>query len=121
MAIVAVLNGGLREAVLIPHLGEGIARPASAVILIAVILALSVLHQARLGGIGARQAWGVALLWLALTLVLETGLGLMQGQSRAEMLAAYHPGAPGLWLYVIAATLIAPPLVQALRARASRR
>ncbi len=115
MAVTAIVNGLVREAVLIPELGEGVARPLSALILLSAVLVLAWVHHSWSRGVDFRQAWMIGLLWVTLTLLFETGLGLMQGMTAAEMLATYHPLAPTLWLYVVLGILVVPVIVRCLR------
>jgi hypothetical protein len=115
LAIAAVINGVLREGVFIPALGETVARPLSAVILLAVVLALAWLQDAWSHGLTRAQAWMVGSLWLAMTLLFETLLGTMQGMTTSEILAGYHPLSPTLWLYVVLGIFVAPAIVVVAR------
>lgn len=115
MASAAVANGIARVTMLIPWLGEDAARPVSALILLSIVFALSLLHHRWSGGLSTAQAWTVGVLWLALTLLFETVLGLSQGMSAEVILASYDPFSPSLWVYVVAAILLAPPVVHSLQ------
>lgn len=111
MAVCAVLNGILRQAVLLPNLGEAAARPLSALILALVIVLLTSAFLRWTGRLTRRTAWMVGLGWLVLTVILEFGLGLMQGMPVDEIVALYNPLSPGLWDLVLLTTLLAPPLL----------
>ena len=119
MAVSAFLNGLLREGWLIPLLGENVARPASAMLLLVIVYLLAYLHQRWSGPITAPQALAVGVLWLTLTVALESVLGLSQGMSGAQILAAYSPTAPTYWIYVLAGIVLAPTLVRALWRRSA--
>lgn len=110
LAACAFANGLLREGVLIPMLGEGAARPLSALVLSLVVLVIARVLSRRAGPLGQR-AWGVGVLWVLLTILFEAGLGTMRGLSGADILASYSPLAPTLWLYVVLVILVAPPLM----------
>ena len=112
----AVLNGGFREAVLLPRLGTPSALVLSGVLLCVCIVAVSLLFGRWLGLIGNWQALSVGLLWLCLTLAFEFGFGrLVQDQSWPEMLQAYKFQDGNIWPLVLVVTLFAPLL--AVRAR----
>ena len=81
----AILNGGLREYVLAPAIGQKWALPASGIILS-----------------------GLIFLWILLTVIFEFATGLSGGNSIAELLAAYNPLTGNLWLLVLATTLFSP-------------
>ena len=111
----AVANGGLREAVLIPRLGTVAGQAFSGVLLSVLVLAVAYLALPWLRARGAGQLWGVGLGWLALTLVFEFSFGLLRGRTLAELLAAYRFEGGNLWPVVLAVTALAPWLAARLR------
>jgi hypothetical protein len=112
----AVLNGGLREALLVPALGKPAGPVLSGVLLSIVILAVSLLLVPRLGRLATGQCLYVGLLWLCLTLAFEFGFGrLVQHKPWAEILAAYTFKGGNLWPLVLAVVLISPWLAAKLR------
>lgn len=109
--VLAILNGGLREAFLVPRVGNPAAQLVSGVILIGCIVAVSVLLVPRTGAQSRGQLAGIGVLWLALTVAFEFGFGLaVQGKSWPELLAAYTFQHGNIWPIVLLATLVAPPL-----------
>lgn len=112
MSIGAVLNGTIRETLLISTLGEGVARPLSAALLLVVIYILTYVFW-RWAGRPRRLAslWTIGVLWLALTVVFEAGLGFSRGMSTREVLALYNPVSPTLWAFVLVGILVAPAIV----------
>lgn len=108
--VLAIGNGLLREAVLVPHLGQVAGTLASGLLLIAAVLAVAWLllrwRPARSPG----QAWRLGLGWLAATLVFETAFGLARGLPWRELLSAYTFADGNLWPLVLVAVLLAPRL-----------
>lgn len=106
----AIGNGLLREAVLVPRLGLVAGTVASGLLLIAAVFAVAWLllrwRPARSPG----QAWRLGLGWLAATLLFETGFGLARGLPWPALLSAYTFADGNLWPLVLLAVLLAPRL-----------
>ena len=101
MVLIAVANGALREAWLVPRLGEHAARQVSTLILIALfaIYIGSVLHRWPIAS--SAQAIAVGALWLFLTLAFEFALGrFVSGLSSEEIIEEYNLAAGRLWVLV---------------------
>jgi hypothetical protein len=114
--VCAVVNGGLREALLVPSLGKPVALVASGVLLSIVIVAVSVLLVPRFGRLSTSHCLSIGLLWLCLTLVFEFGLGrLVQHQSWQQLLDAYTFKDGNIWPLVLLVIFTAPLL--AIRVR----
>lgn len=112
----AILNGVLREGVLRPLLGSSIALPVSGILLMGFILLAALLFVPRLGNPGnPPPGWKVGLLWMTLTLLFETGMGVLQGASPAKLLSNYDPSGGNLWVFVVLFTGCAPQLALRLR------
>jgi hypothetical protein len=117
----AVLNGGLRESVLVPALGTRAAYILSGILLSACILivATGLARWMKLGD--ARRGLTVGLLWLLLTVAFEFGFGgLVRGRSWSDMLDAYTFRDGNVWPLVLAVTFFAPLLAMLVRGRAPR-
>jgi len=106
----AILNGGLRQNVLNPMLGEKIGEPLSVVLLCAIIFILCWFFIPRIGRGAAKTYWKIGFLWIILTILFETGFGLLLGYGFAELLKAYDITSGNLWLIVVLFTGIAPYL-----------
>lgn len=114
--VLAIANGGLREWLLLPHLGTPLALWISGVLLCLGIVALTYAFLPRLHVRTRRGLWQLGLLWLLLTLAFEFGFGrLVQGHSWPELLAAYTFEDGNLWPLVLLVTLVAPRLVARMR------
>jgi membrane protease YdiL (CAAX protease family) len=107
--VLAMLNGILREAVLLANLSKPVAFVLSGLLLSSFILAVAV-ALARWLDLNSRwRSLSVGLLWLCLTLIFEFGLGgVVQGRSWAEMLEAYTFKDGNIWPLVLAVTFFAP-------------
>jgi hypothetical protein len=71
-----------------------------------------------------RQAWCTGAVWLALTFLFETGMGLASGHPWSQIFGAYALWEGELWPLVLAFILISPRLALAVhvgRARARHR
>lgn len=68
----------------------------------------------------AGQAWRVGAVWVVLTFLFETGLGVAEGQPWSEILGAYALWRGQLWALVPAFLLVAPRLALAGHSAASR-
>ena len=115
LLLVAVANGGFREALLIPRFGPHPGHIVStgmlcAGILIVTYVAVGWIHPGSRG-----DAIAIGLAWLALTLAFEFGFGRARGKPWAELLADYDVLKGRIWVLVLVTTAIAPFL--AARAR----
>lgn len=113
----AIANGMLREAVLMPRLGTPAALLLSGSLLAALIIAVAYLSLPWLQIRRPGQLWAVGLGWLALTLVFEFAFGLWQGKSWSVLLEAYSFRDGNIWPVVLAVTVLAPYIAARLRLR----
>jgi hypothetical protein len=111
--IIAVLNGVLAEYLIAPGAGDYVAHVYKSLVLI-IVLFLAGWWYARAV---ARQRWLLpavltGILWLALTVLFEFGFArFVLSVSWEELLADYRIQEGRLWSVVLAATLLAPPLM----------
>ncbi|MES2627056.1 MAG: hypothetical protein V4628_17345 [Pseudomonadota bacterium] len=114
--MLAVVNGALREVVLIPALGKPTGFILSGVLLSGLILvvtyfALPWFERAPLASYAA-----IGLGWLCLTLVFEFAFGrLVQGKSWSVLLDAYTFKDGNIWSIVLFVTTIAPYIAARIR------
>ena len=91
---VAILNGGLREYVLVKFIGEETALPVSGILLSVFIFLVTWLMLPRLvKGCGMKGCLAIGVCWALLT-------------------AAYNPSTGNLWVLVLATTLLSPVLLK---------
>jgi hypothetical protein len=117
IAGLAVVNGWLREAVLIPLLGRTPGLVLSGLLLCALILWITLLALAWLRARRRSQLIGIGATWLMHTLVFEFSLGRLQGKSWPALFEAYTFKDGNLWLLVLLVTLVAPVLAARWRSR----
>lgn len=106
--VLAILNGVLRDVVVVDLIGETMARLVSGIVLCAAILAAAILTAPWLGNLSPRSRWFIGATWLALTLVFEISVEYAQHQSWQRILDAYTLQGGDLWPLVLATTFLAP-------------
>lgn len=111
----AVANGVLREAVLIPRLGGRAGLLLSGVLLSALIVGAAWLALPWLAVPRPSGLWAVGGGWLLLTLLFELSFGRLQGKPWPLLLEAYTFRGGNLWPLVLLVTLLAPRLAAWLR------
>src|SRR5262245_16687602 len=85
---VAILNGALRDTVLVHILGPSTARALSGVILCVCIVAAATLATSWLGPLAQSSRWLIGALWLVLTILFELTVGYAQHASWQQVLGA---------------------------------
>jgi hypothetical protein len=114
--ILAVLNGGLREKVLISSLGSFGASIVSGAILSGGIFLVALLAVPWYGRLSSPQWLALGLFWLALTLAFEFSFGyFVQHKSWSEFLQAYTFEGGNIWPMVLVATWLSPWLAARCR------
>jgi hypothetical protein len=114
--VLAIANGTLREAILIPALGKAPAFFVSGILLSLLILAATYLSLPWLGSLQATEYIAIGLAWLFLTLAFEFTFGrLIQGKPWSQILDAYTFKDGDIWPVVLIVTAIAPYIAARLR------
>jgi hypothetical protein len=110
--LAAILNGALRDLLLVPRLGDLGARAISCLTLASAIVIFTWMSLSWIRPASMTDAWRIGLLWLAMTLVFEFGAGhYFFGTPWPALLADYNVLAGRLWVLVLITTLTAPVLV----------
>lgn len=105
----AFVNGALRELWIKPAIGDTAGHAVSSLTLSTFILAASYLTVDWIHPMSARDALGVGLLWVSLTLAFEFLAGhFLFGRPWTELLADYNVLAGRIWVIVLITTLLAP-------------
>ena len=105
----AILNGGLREHVLVGAVGEKWALPLSGIILSACIFLITwFLLPRTVKALSAKDSLRIGICWVFLTIAFEFASGLAGGNTIKELFAAYNPLTGNLWLIVLVTTLLSP-------------
>jgi hypothetical protein len=109
LLIVAILNGGFREAVLAPRLGRSLAHGLSTVMLSLFIVALGWMTTPWVAPRSLQDAWLIGGVWVALTLAFEfLGGHFIFGRPWQTLLADYNLFAGRIWVMVLIVTLMTP-------------
>jgi hypothetical protein len=109
--LLAILNGAARDIVLVPRLGDLVARAVSCVTLAGVILLVAWLSLRWIAPASIGDAWTIGGMWLAMTLAFEFLAGHYLFRTPwPSLLADYNLLAGRLWILVLSATLVAPAL-----------
>lgn len=111
----AVANGVLREAVLIPWLGQAPGLVISGVLLslLIVCVAYFALPWLAVRRVGHLVVIGAG--WLILTLIFEFSFGFLRGESLSMLLEAYSFKGGNIWPLVLLVVACAPYLAAKLR------
>lgn len=118
--LLAILNGVLRETVLVAYLSRDNAHLASGLLLSCVILIAATALAPWLRLRAAGHAMKVGALWLGLTLLFEfTFGGFVLDRSLSDMLDAYRFAHGNIWPVVLAVILFAPLIARSIRGGAS--
>ena len=113
---VAMLNGGLREYVLVRLVGEETALPVSGILLSMFIFLVTWLvlpHLAK--DCGMKDCLAMGICWALLTVAFESAAGIAGGSTVTEILAAYNPSTGNLWVLVLVTTMLSPVLLKVFR------
>ncbi len=113
--VLAVLNGLLREKVLVPNFGAIPSMVLSGVLLSIIILVLAYLLVSWVGGQGSRQFLLIGVGWLVLTLIFEFSFSLSRGAELSKLVEAYTFKGGNLWPVVLVVTAVSPWLAARLR------
>ena len=101
MIPLAILNGALREGLIEPIIGEKYANPISCLILCILIFIVSFIFIPKLGN-GMKVVYiKIGILWVLLTIIFETILGLFMGNTIKEIIMAYNILTGNFWLIVV--------------------
>jgi hypothetical protein len=109
LLVIAILNGGFREAVLTPRLGRSLGHGLSTLMLSLFIVALGWMTTPWVGPKSLQDAWMIGGAWVALTLAFEfLGGHFIFGRPWQTLLADYNLFAGRIWVMVLIVTLMTP-------------
>ena len=116
--VLAVLNGGFREAVLLPNIGRQGAFVLSGILLSLCIVIVAVIFAGWLRLKELSRCLFVGFFWLCLTLSFEFGFGFfVQKRSWTGILEAYTFKDGNIWPLVLVVTFVAPLLAARLHGK----
>lgn len=114
--VLAIANGMLREAILIPILGKPPGLILSGALLSGAILAVAYFALPWLGRASVARYIAIGFGWLCLTLAFEFAFGLLiQGKPWSQILEAYTFKDGNIWPLVLLITAIAPYVAAKIR------
>jgi hypothetical protein len=116
LMILAILNGLVRNSLIEPRIGEQPAHVVSTIILCVLILVVAWITNSWIAPATMKAAFGVGLLWLALTVAFEFLAGHYAfGHTWEKLLADYNLTHGRVWGFVLVTTLFAPAIAERLR------
>jgi hypothetical protein len=116
MLVVASANGAVREALLIPVLGDIAGRAVSALLLCVLVLLLTYLTIRWIHPRSGYATWIVGGLWVALTLAFEFLAGhFLFGNPWSRLLEDYNVFRGRIWILVLITIAVAPRLCARVR------
>lgn len=116
IALLAILNGIIREKLLMPNFGAQLALPLSALSLSLLVLAATYLAFPLFGHQTSSIYLAIGLQWVLMTLAFELLFGhYVIGKSWTEILRVFNPLTGDLFLLVLAVTFFAPYLVARIK------
>ena len=113
--VLAIANGTLREAALIPNFSRMASYLLSGILLSCGIVLVAYFASPWIGARSDQELALVGLEWVIATLIFEFSFGLLRGKSLAEILEAYTFKNGNIWVLVLLVTAMAPWLVGKLR------
>ncbi|MEZ5570247.1 MAG: hypothetical protein R3E54_18240 [Halioglobus sp.] len=116
IACLAVCNGLLRDSLLVPALGERTALSVSGLLLSGIVFGVTWLAFRFLGARLSRRAYlMIGAQWVCMTLLLDSALGGLRGQTWREFLQVFDVSAGNLFVLVLLASLLAPLTVARIK------
>ena len=116
IVLVAVINGGIRQALISPRTGDTLGHAISTIMLCAAILLLCWVTIGWMRPATRREVWWIGALWVTLTLAFEFLAGhYVFGTPWRHLLADYNIFRGRIWVLVLGTTAIAPWLAARCR------
>lgn len=109
IVVVAVINGGIRQALISPRTGDTVGHAISTIMLCAAILLLCWVTIEWMRPATRREVWWIGALWVTLTLAFEFLAGhYVFGTPWRQLLADYNVFRGRIWVLVLITTAIGP-------------
>jgi hypothetical protein len=109
IVLVAVINGGIRQALISPRTGDTVGHAISTIMLCAAILLLCSVTIGWMQPATRREVWRIGALWATLTLSFECLAGhYVFGTPWRQLLADYNVFRGRIWVLVLITTAIGP-------------
>jgi hypothetical protein len=111
----AILNGGLRDKIIAPVLGNKIALPLSGVILCVAIFFVTLIFLPKLKRGTMREYVLMGIVWLLLTNLFDLLMIAVEGRALTEYFAMFDVSTGNLWGLVVLTVLLAPVSVAKIK------
>ena len=109
LLILAILNGGARDVLITPRIGESASHIISTVSLCVLIFLVSFFSIRWINPTGSRDPLIVGLFWVSLTVAFEFLAGhYVFGNSWQKLFADYNVAQGRVWILVLVADFTAP-------------
>ena len=109
LMVLAIANGGIREALMVPRFGPQASHVISTFLLAAAVMAAAYITLPWIAPISRRDSIRIGVLWLALTLAFEFLAGhFLFGRPWQTLFADYDLRAGRVWPLIPLVILIAP-------------
>ncbi len=109
IVIAAILNGTLREKLLVPVIGSGMALPLSGLTLSILVFIVSLTFIPYIGASEPKVYMAIGLLWVVLTLSFEFIFGhFVVGRSWQEIMQVFNIKKGDLFILVLLVTAFSP-------------
>ena len=116
IAILAIGNGVLRESVLVPMLGQGLALPISGISLSIIVFIVTYFAFGFFGKQSFLTYFLIGLQWVFMTLIFEFVFGhYVAGKSWSTILQVFDTTKGDLFIFVLLMSLISPVLVAKIK------
>jgi len=116
LVVLAIVNGIMREKLLVPLLGQSLALPLSGISLSMLIFLITVLLSPFLRATISSQYWIVGGMWVLLTVLFEFSFGhYIMAESWHKLFEKYNLLEGNLWILVLITTAVSPYLAAKLR------
>ena len=110
MILLAVANGTFRQFILLDRFGELKAHQLSTLLLIVLCSVYVWAIFLRLSIQSTRQAFIVGIVWVALTMIFEFGMGMLANRPMENLLRDYQILSGHVWLIFLAWLLFLPAI-----------
>lgn len=116
IAILAIGNGAIRESILVPHIGQSLALPVSAISLSIIVFVVTYLSFPFFGKNDSRAYFLIGLQWVLMTLIFEFMFGhYVMGKSWSSLVQVFNIMNGDLFIIVLAVSLISPLFVAKIK------
>jgi len=116
IVVAAIVNGVLREKVIVPMIGMETALPISGVTLSVVIFLFSLISVSFIGASESKTYLKIGMYWVLLTLLFEFIFGhYVVGKSWAELIQVFNIQKGDLFILVLLVTAFSPWLSVLIR------